>query len=377
MTPNLAQKVEGAIYGQAIGDAMGAPVEGWPSHRIAAQFNSVEQFLPTTHGGDPASGKGNGRVTDDTLMMEALIRAYIHCGDHMDAYDYEKFFIPEIADKTMWVPERQAHILLLDRLFWAEKYPWIRLVQNRAEPRSAGIGNMVNCGVAMYIMPVGAVNAGDPHAAYQEAAAFGLAHNESYAIEAAAVMAACAAHALSNHGSIDGVLEIASARARDGTGDAIRAVLRVVKTSDDIQSFIQKTRAAMRAYDLRAPFALGDNPLRVTGANNCARPSRLHAIEELPIALGALKYGAGDFSKTIHAGVFYGVDCDSIAGMAGMLFGALFGVERLPQHLRIEADKANQRDYHQLAADFLQVIDQIFEKDAERFAARRHARGQS
>ena len=42
------------------------------------------------------------------------------------------------------------------------------------DPRQGGIGNMVNCGAAMYIAPIGAVNAGDPKAAYDEAIAFAV-----------------------------------------------------------------------------------------------------------------------------------------------------------------------------------------------------------
>ncbi|MCC5841838.1 MAG: ADP-ribosylglycohydrolase family protein [Opitutales bacterium] len=50
-----------------------------------------------------------------------------------------------------------------------------RLVYSNAEPRSAGIGNRVNCGVAISITPAGAMNAGQTEAAYQEAAAVALA----------------------------------------------------------------------------------------------------------------------------------------------------------------------------------------------------------
>ncbi len=71
----LTDRIAAALSGVAIGDGMGAPVEGWHPDRIAAAFTEVTEFLPPTHGGDPALGKGNGRITDDTLMTEALIEA--------------------------------------------------------------------------------------------------------------------------------------------------------------------------------------------------------------------------------------------------------------------------------------------------------------
>jgi ADP-ribosylglycohydrolase len=370
---HFRKKLEGAIYGQAIGDAMGAPVEGWSSERIMGQFDNVRTFLPATHGNDPDTGKGYGRVTDDTLMLEALIRVYGNAQTHLDAYDYEKYLIPQIAETPVWIPEKGADLPLLDRLFWAEKYPWMRLVMNHAEPRSAGIGNVVNCGAAMYVMPVGAVNAGDPFGAYQEAAALMLAHNESYAVEASAVMAAAAAYAFSKDATLEGVFQTAYNHAHDGTRDAIRAVLSGVDPADDVKRFISKVLAAFRPYDSRPPWQDLEHPMRVGGIHNYGRPSRLHSIEELPIAFAALKYGAGDFHKTLEASVFYGADCDSIAGMACMLFGAVFGVGSLPRKLCAEVDRANKRDYAALAAEFENTIRKIAHDDSVRHAQRQHA----
>jgi len=361
------------MYGQAIGDAMGAPVEGWPASRIAERFSDVVEFLPSTHGGDPESGKGGGRITDDTLMVEALIRAYAASGDHLDAYGFEEFFIPEIVRRPVWVPEFGREMPIMDRLWWPEKYPCVRLSINNAEPRSAGIGNCVNCGVAMYMMPVGAVNAGDPAGAYQEAAALALAHNESFAIEAGAVMAAACAAAFGRDASISSVMETASRLARDGTRSAIKDTVAAADQSDDLGCFIQKTRAAVSPYDQRTGHTADDAPLIASQLSDTGRPSRTAAIEELPVALAALKYGAGDFLKTIRAAVFYGRDCDSIAGMAGALWGAIYGVCGISQNLRSASDSANRRDFGKLAADFHSVILKILENDAKRLRDRENA----
>ena len=40
----------------------------------------------------------------------------------------------------------------------------LKLRYGHADPRDAGVGNIVNCGAAMYIAPVGIANAGDPPA---------------------------------------------------------------------------------------------------------------------------------------------------------------------------------------------------------------------
>lgn len=367
----LGEKLSGALYGLAIGDAMGAPVEKWPASKVAETFSNVDSFLPVTHGEDPSTGKGNGRFTDDTLMTEALIRAYNNSQDHMDSYDFETFMIPEVATTEVWVPERQKTIPILERLYWPEKYPWIRLFINNAEPRSAGIGNRINCGVAMYIFPAGAVNTGDPKAAYQEAASLALAHSESFAVEAAAVMAAASATALGASSTIQDVLASAESLARDGTGKAIRDVLQVVDVTMSQSEFISRVRRAVSPYDQRPDYLPDNKAFSCTGIQaDVGRPSRESCIEELPVALAVLKYGNGDFMKTLESGVFYGRDCDSIAGMACSLFGALYGIEAIPVHLRDEVDRANRRELFKTAGGFEQTLKAIWAKDAVRFQQR-------
>jgi ADP-ribosylglycohydrolase len=137
--------------------------------------------------------------------------------------------------------------------------------------------------------------------------------------------------------------------------------------------FIRQARAAIVPYLEGVEHVADDAEQKTRGPSNAARPSRTAAIEELPIALGALRYGGSDFGKMLHAGVFYGRDCDSIGGMAAGLFGAIFGVQAIPPALRTVSDQANQRDLGKLAGDFAGVVRSILEKDAARLARRRQA----
>jgi len=85
----------------------------------------------------------------------------------------------------------------------------------------------------------------------------------------------------------------------------------------------------------------------------------------LPVALAVLKYGAGDFHKTLKAGVFYGRDCDSIAGMALGLYGAIYGEGALPKELRDASDVANRRNFKILADEFHDAAMKIIAEDVE------------
>jgi ADP-ribosylglycohydrolase len=107
--------------------------------------------------------------------------------------------------------------------------------------------------------------------------------------------------------------------------------------------------------------------------SDTGRPSRLASIEELPVALAALKHGGGDAVKTLKAGVLYGRDCDSIAGMALGLHGALYGVETIPAGLREAVDLANRRSFGELALKFALTVKTVFGKDEARFDAHRRS----
>jgi ADP-ribosylglycohydrolase len=370
---SLAEKIHGAIVGGAIGDAMGAPVEGRTAVNIAeiARGHDYNTFLPPVghKPGEFPSGKGDGRITDDTLMIEVLVKAYAQKRDHLDAYDYEKIMCPMIRGITAWVPEYQKDMNLWDRFSGAEQIPWLRLRMNQ-EPRSGGLGNNVNCGFAMWALPIGAANAGDPFSAYGEAVLLGMAHNMSFGLEAGAVMAAMAAAAFAPGTTQDAVFAAGMDLAKDGTHNALRATLAAANPADDLPTFIRRVREAFVPYDPKTlpPGYVADGEITDNGM-----PSRIRSIEELPVAAAALKYGGGDFLKTIRAAVEYGRDCDSIAGMACGLFGALYGVAKIPASLRTAVDAANRRDFAKLAKDFYAVVQDIHAKDAARFDARSKA----
>ncbi|MGW1927097.1 ADP-ribosylglycohydrolase family protein, partial [Streptomyces massasporeus] len=96
------------------------------------------------------------------------------------------------------------------------------------------------------------------------------------------------------------------------------------------------------------------------------RPSRLHAIEELPIALGMLLVGEGDYRRTVLGSVNYGRDCDSIATMAGAIVGALHGEQAVPAEWAKRVAEASRLDLHAPARALTEVTHEIFAQDRKR-----------
>ncbi len=376
-TGRLADRIAAALYGMAIGDGMGAPVEGWMPGKIRERFGNWDfrRFLPSTpenHTG-PGPGKGEGRLTDDMLLVEALVRAYIACEDHLDAYRYNEYFIPEIAERTVWVPEKQQSMTPLARpLWWPERYAYHRLAINNAEPRTAGIGNWTNQGLQGFMLPVGAVNAGDPGAAYAEAVALGVAHNHSFALEGAAVMAASFAAAFASGSSIESVVNAGVERARDGTRQALDAVLAVVDSSDSEVDFIRKVRDAYLPFAGLPPSRLGvERPdTYAMAGTDMGGASRIMCIENLPVSFAVLVYTRGDALRTLRTSVLYGQDCESIAAGSLGLLAAIGGMQVLPPGLVEASATVNRRDYAALAQDFVAAIRTIMNKDKVRLQRR-------
>ncbi|MEU9038770.1 ADP-ribosylglycohydrolase family protein [Streptomyces sp. NPDC048352] len=373
MTLTLEDRFTGALVGAAVGDALGGPVEGWSPEQIAERHGGrvhgiVGPWYEDWRTARPIAPyhKGDGHVTDDTLMTHALVRVYAAVRDHLDAYAVAEHLVPDLMGVPRWIPELEAEALPLQRVFLAEKWIVTRLHYAHADPREAGNGNIVNCGAAMYMAPVGLVNAGNPAAAYAEALDVAGAHQSSYGREAAGVFAAAVAAACIPGASAASVVDTALSLAKDGTREAIAAVRDVALRHRDAESALAPLRAAVAPYDSVGP----DYRAPSLGAR---RPSRLHSVEELPIALGMLLVTDGRYETAVLGAVNYGRDCDSTATMAGAIAGALGGESAVPAGWAKQVAEASRLDLHAPAAELAAVAREVFDRDRSRRRAHESA----
>ncbi|MER6949339.1 ADP-ribosylglycohydrolase family protein [Nonomuraea sp. NPDC000554] len=343
MTP-LEDRATGCVAGAAVGDALGGATEGWTPEQITQRYGGqVEGVVPPFNedwrNARPIAPyhKGDGNITDDTLMTHALIRVYEKVGGHLGAYAMAEHLVPELMGERRWIPELEADALPLQRIFLAEKWIVARLHYGHVDPREAGVGNIVNCGAAMYVAPVGIVNAADPDAAYAEAIDLTGAHQSSYGREAAGVMAAAVAEAMRPGATADSVVATCLRLAKDGTRAAIEAVCETARGFGHWDGSFEALRAAMRPFDTVA------DTYRDQGLG-ARRPSRVHSIEELPLALAFLVVAKGDYRETVLGGVNYGRDADSIASMGGAIAGALGGLAAVPSDWVEQVGTASRTD---------------------------------
>lgn len=368
----IRERTAAVLAGSAIGDALGGAAEGFSPEKIKERYGGrITGIVPPYHldwqTARPVSPyhKGDGHITDDTLMTQALIRVYAERRDHIDAYAVAELLVPLLQTEVRWIPELERESILLQRIFLAEKWLVTRLQYGHVDPREAGVGNVVNCGAAMYMAPVGIVNAGNPQAAYTEAIDIAGAHQSSYGREAAGVFAAAVAASVAVGATVDSVIEAVLKVARDGTAAAIRAVVdaaRALPADADDDEIGAALRAAIRPFD-----TVGDayrEPLM-----DARVPSRTKSIEELPVALGFLVAYDGAFLPTVLGAVNYGRDSDSIASMAGSIAAGLGGREAIPTDMLDTIATASRVDFDEYAALLSDVAEDIMAKDVERAEA--------
>ncbi len=360
----------GCLVGAAVGDALGGATEGALPEEIRVRYGGwVDGIVPPYHVDWAVARplapyhKGDGHITDDTLMTHALVRAYAKKRQHLDAFDVAELLVPDLIERVVYIPDLGREAVAFHRLAAAERWLVTRLHHAHADPREAGVGNICNCGAAMYAAPVGVVNAGDPAGAYAEAIEIAGAHQHSYGREAAGVFAAAVAAATAPGSTVDDVVAASLELARDGTRAAVVAVVDEARRHSDWQAAIAPLRAAV------APFDTVGEEYRSPGLG-ARRPSRLHSIEELPIALGLLVVTGGAYRPAVLGAVNYGRDSDSTATMAGAIAGALGGAACVPAEWAEAVATASRVDLVEPGRVLAEVAVEVFAADRERFARR-------
>ncbi len=294
---DLLRRAQGALLGVAIGDAMGAPVEGRSAAEIRAAHGRLTGFL-----NDEAAGTDD---TDFTLFNAQLLIAH---GRAITLAQVEA--------------EWRDQLLAPGRAYrpggFSDVCSTRNLTAGLSAPASGAFNHqMWSDGVAMAISPAGIMAAGDPALAARLAATLGAVSNGRDGVCAAQAVAAAIAVALTG-----------------ATPDAMLAAALAAVPADTWTA-----RALQRAAD--TVRALPDDPLTETGLD--AALARLSdelvvpwwpwadlVTEAVPLAFGAFLAARGEFRRAVPAGVSLGRDADTIGAIVGSLAGAYGGRDAIP-----------------------------------------------
>jgi ADP-ribosylglycohydrolase len=188
----------GALYGLAIGDALGMPTEAMPRAAIVARFGPlIEAFEPAPPDNRLAAGLAAGTVTDDTEQAMLLARLLIDGDGAIAAAEFASLLLA-------WEEDVRARGSL--SLLGPSTKRAIAALLDGMPPGETGRSGTTN-GAAMRIAPVGvATRAADLDLLTERVvAASHVTHNTSVALAGAAAVAAAVSAGLDGAGLPDAI----------------------------------------------------------------------------------------------------------------------------------------------------------------------------
>jgi ADP-ribosylglycohydrolase len=302
-------RARGALYGLAIGDALGMPTQMLSRRQITQRWGPVlTGFEPAPPGHPIAAGMPAGAVTDDT--EQAVLLGRLLLAGPVDPRELASALIAWEQDMV-----RRGSLDLLG----PSTRRAIDAVLAGTPPEEAGATGDTN-GAAMRIAPVGIKFAPDnpPRLvdAVQEASL--VTHNTSVALAGAAAVAAAVSagigSASAGEASVPAVTEAAIGAARLGAerGHWVAGadVAARIRWATRLVAGLPAREAAKAIYSLVG--------------------TSLATQESVPAAFAVLSAVPGDPWQACLLAASLGGDCDTIAAMAGAIGGAVHGLAAFP-----------------------------------------------
>jgi len=320
--PDELEKIHGCLAGLAVGDAMGRPTELLLHYRkIERKYGRVEGLV----------GRKAGAVTDDTRLTLTVADAIIEKGRMITSDELLKFWkdYPEFGcrkflvsyrrDEGYWIGEHLAA--------WGGRLGIPGHLTGYLNFSSLFAGNEA----AMMMAPVGILFRGRPESAARAALELSRVCIVGQGAEMASSWAAAIAEALSDGGTVESVLEVATQYASTRIRPYIEKALEVAAGFTDV-------------YEARHFLYM-----------RCLKAIAIDSRETVPMAFAMFKIASGDPMTAIRGGANFGRDSDTIAGMAGLLSGALTGVSSIDRGILETVCDVNGLDIQKYAAQLADV----------------------
>jgi ADP-ribosylglycohydrolase len=361
-------KVLGMLIGSAIGDAMGAPTEGWARKDIQVHYGFVEG-LDTMVRASGAEGpwKFNlpaGGSTDDTRWKKlfvnyALSERWLDFKPENFAHHIVEEYKSDIKNLTStqgFHPEAYEENLM--KMAWLQEWALVgdayqqNDMKKYADAVSKFYGGEMVCGGMLYSPVIGACLPSDVTAAYQTAYDLAI-FDIGYARDITALVAAMTSQAF------DSKVDKAS-------------LAKIIRTLDPKDYFKSRLvgRASYNFYQLACNIVSEaknlseqDIPkpikiprewqpmntleyLQLTRAYSLLdkynEDSAFHAGEIYLITITAMMFADYDFEKTMQFIINYGRDNDTVGAVAGAILGAYWGAEGLPEKMKKQTIKVHK-----------------------------------
>jgi ADP-ribosylglycohydrolase len=344
----MLTRARGALYGLAIGDALGMPTQMLSRAEIVLRWGPLlSGFEPAPPGHTIAGGMPAGAVTDDTEQAVLLARLLIKGGGTIDPHELA-------AALTEW-ERAMAERGSLDLLGPSTKRA-VAAILAGVPPEEAGATGTTN-GAAMRIAPVGiavpvALHDSTPEARLSTLVdhtvmASSVTHNTGVALAGAAAVAAAVSAGVSGATIAEATaLGIQAARLAAGRGHWVAGAdvaARIEWATGLVASHAQAGREAS------AEAEAAELIYTLVGTS-------LATQESVPAAFAVLAAVPADPWRACRMAASLGGDCDTIAAMTGAIAGACHGADSFPSEA-IAAIDAQGLGLTALAGELLALRD--------------------
>jgi ADP-ribosylglycohydrolase len=321
-------RAAGALYGLAIGDALGMPTQSLSRERIRRDFGTtLTGFEPAAADHPIAAGMRAGSVTDDTEQAVLLARLLLDGAGHIDPTALARALLD-------WEDDMRRRGSL-DLLGPSTKRA-VAAVAAGTPVEEAGRHGDTN-GAAMRIAPVGIASGGELAALVDSVVeASRVTHNTSVALAGAAAVAAAVSAGIDGAGVKEAVRraeEAAAAGVRRGHWIAGADVASRIRWAAELVAGRSAQDAAADIYHL-------------VGTSVATQ-------ESVPAAFAVLSVCPDDPWQACLLAASLGGDCDTIAAIAGAIAGACHGVGSFPDDALTTILNVNRLPLDELARGLL------------------------
>lgn len=291
-----SDKIQGVIWGQAIGDALGLATEFLSKESIRRQYGAITGFTPFVDDAHRMHWQ-SGEWSDDTDHLLMLIESFIAQGS-IDLHDIAERLYRWASDGGRGIGQHSMEMFLhadflIDPLATSERV-WANggkiAAPNGALMRGAAVGLLDPANLDEVADYVARCTHHDPRCRMSGVVLANIVHNFAYGLDV------------------------------DYIGIALEAARKYDLSDDDINQYIMETR----------------NPdisrLNLDGSQTPSSPSIGYTLKTLAAGLWAAQH-ASSFEEGVLAVVNEGGDADTNAAVAGAMLGAKFGYANIPRNL--------------------------------------------
>jgi len=322
-------RAAGALYGLAIGDALGMPTQMLPRETVVRLYPTLTGFMPGPSDNDISRGQPAGRVTDDTEQALILADLLVAGRGQVD--------VRQFAERLLrWAEAAEADG---SEQLGPSSRRALDAVRRGVPPEEAGRHGHTD-GAAMRIAPLGVAASADSleRLAGRVADAVRGTHFTGLAIAGASAVAAAVSLGVAG-ASFEEQIEGAVAAA--AIGQQLGHYVAGPLVARRMQWAMELVRQKPRADALQAVADLVG-----TG---------VETQEAVPAAFAVWQLSFDDPWQVCLGAAQLGGDSDTIGAMAGAMAGARCGADAWPAAARQQVEAVNHLDVWRVADALLNV----------------------